>query len=138
MPGEWHAWPPELTAALAMTGDKDSFVSEDSSLEPRQSGADGAAVDARATTSHRQFDSFVIQFDRPVDPAVSGGNFDFKALEECEGAGTQLGTVRYDYIDLPDVWLNGDGKDDLATYQPDKMPIHEDWTVIVITDHGVW
>ena len=32
--------------------------------------------------------------------------------------------------------FDSDGKDDLATYSPSNMPIHEDWTIIVVTDHG--
>jgi hypothetical protein len=75
---------------------------------------DVTAVDTSAAASDRQFQSFVVEFDRPIDPVASGGGvFDFKAMEESEAAQVKIKT----YICPSDaVSLNGDGMDDLATY----------------------
>jgi hypothetical protein len=89
-------------------------------IEGAASAVQGSVGDASAATSDRQLQSFVVEFDRPIDPVASGGDaFDFKAMEESEAAGSQVGTIKTFICPDDIVWLNGEGMDDLATYQPD-------------------
>ena len=82
--------------------------------------------------------------------ASSGDVFDFMALAETDThfdaqgrllIGTEGGIWNGGDEDLliggqTTFDVDGDGKDDLATYPPSNMPVQEDWTVIVVTDHG--
>ena len=104
------------------------------------SDANCVVADSFGFGVEREMKTGNIEFEWKVEDGESGGGvFDFNAMEESEAAGAQVGRPKYELIDVEGGWLNSDadGIDDLAAYQSDKMPIQEDWTVIVITDHGV-
>ena len=56
-------------------------------------------------------------FTIPILDDSSGGVFDFRAMEESQAAGSQVGTVKTFICPADVVRLDGDGIDDLATYQ---------------------
>jgi hypothetical protein len=93
-------------------------------IEGAASAVQGSVGDASAATSDRQLQSFVVQFDRPVDPVLSEDVFDFKAIEESEGVGKpNPGKLNFEHYFDTSSAFDGDGMDDLATYQPDASVI---------------
>jgi hypothetical protein len=108
---------------LNPSNDASGDVVDFKAMEETASGISGelksAIASVDSTAGDRQLQSFVVEFDRPVDPVLSEDVFDFKAMEGGEAAG-QVGTVKYDDIKLTEgLSLDGDGIDDVATYQPD-------------------